>query len=75
MTISQLRAEARRMVSGREIKIIIVDYLQLIGGEARKNSTRVDEVGLISRGIKQMALELNVPVIALAQLNRSIEND
>ena len=75
ITIGQLRAETRRLVSKRGVKLVIVDYMQLVGVAARRGASRVDEVGEISRGLKKMALELDLPVIALAQLNRSIEND
>ena len=73
--INQLRAEARRLVSANGAQLIIVDYLQLVGVDRRRNGTRAEEVGEISRGLKKMALELDIPVIALAQLNRSIESD
>ena len=73
--INQLRAEARRLASASGVKLIIVDYLQLVGVNKRRNGTRAEEVGEISRGLKKMALELDLPVIALAQLNRSIENE
>ena len=73
--INQLRAEARRLVGSHGVKLIIVDYLQLVGVDRRRNGTRAEEVGEISRGLKKMALELDIPVIALAQLNRSIESD
>ena len=73
ITINQIRAEARRMVRNNGIKALFVDYLQLVG--TRGNNNRVQEVGQISRGLKSMAGELDLPVIALAQLNRQIEND
>ena len=73
--INQLRAEARRLVSANGVQLIIVDYLQLVGVDRRLNGTRSEEVGEISRGLKKMALELDIPVIALSQLNRSIESD
>ena len=74
ITIGQLRAETRRLVSKRDLNLVIFDYMQLVGGAARRGASRGDEVGEISRGLKKMALELDLPVIALAQLNRSIEN-
>lgn len=74
ITINQLRAEARRYVKNGA-KLIIVDYLQLVACNKGNRGNRVQEVGEISRGLKKMALELDVPVIALAQLNRSIEHD
>jgi len=75
ITISQLRAEARRYVKNYGAKLVIVDYLQLVAGSKGSRGNRVAEVGEISRGLKKMALELDVPVIALAQLNRAIEQD
>jgi len=75
ININQLRAEARRLVSAHGVKLIIVDYLQLVGIDGRRNGTRAEEVGEISRGLKKMALELDLPVIALAQMNRIIESD
>ena len=75
ITISQLRAEARRYVKNHGAKRGIVDYLQLVAGSKGSRGNRVQEVGEISRGLKKMALELDVPVIALAQLNRAIEQD
>ena len=75
ISINQLRAEARRLVSAHGVKLIIVDYLQLVGIDGRRNGTRAEEVGEISRGLKKMALELDLPVIALAQMNRIIESD
>ena len=74
ITINQLRAEARRFVK-KGAKLVIVDYLQLVSAGKRSSGNRVQEVGEISRGLKKMALELDVPVIALAQLNRAIEQD
>ena len=75
ITISQLRAEARRYVKNHGVKLVIVDYLQLIAGGKGTRGNRVAEVGEISRGLKKMALELDVPVLSLAQLNRAIEQD
>ena len=74
ITINGIRAQARRMVHRHDVKLIIVDYLQLVGTNHR-HGNRVVEVGQISRGLKSMAMELEVPVIACAQLNRQIEND
>ena len=74
ITINGIRAEARRMVHRDNVQLVVVDYLQLVGTNSR-GGNRVVEVGQISRGLKSMAMELDVPVIALAQLNRQIEND
>jgi replicative DNA helicase len=72
LSIMQLRAMARRMASKHDIKVVIVDYLQLMSAPGHEN--RQQEVSTISRGIKALARELNVPVIALSQLNRASEN-
>jgi len=71
LTLLQLRAKARRMVSQWDIACIVVDYLQLMS--APGSDSRQQEVSNISRGIKALARELNVPVICLSQLNRAAE--
>ncbi len=71
-TISSFRSKCRRVWAEHGLDLITVDYLQLMGGE-RNSSNRVNEIGEISRGLKKLALELNVPILALAQLNRSVE--
>jgi replicative DNA helicase len=73
ITIFQLRAKARRLVSKYQVGMIIVDYLQLMNGVAGKNGNREQEISTISRGLKQIAKELNVPIIALSQLSREVE--
>ncbi len=72
MTVLELRNKARRAAHDHDIGLIIVDYLQLIAGDDRYAGNRVQEVTEISRGLKQLARELNVPVIALAQLSRNV---
>lgn len=72
MTILELRNKARRAVHDHDIGIVIVDYLQLIQGSDRYAGNRVQEVTEISRGLKILARELEIPVIALAQLSRSV---
>ena len=72
LTISQIRADARRMKRFHGIKVIIVDYLQLLEPD-RHGEKRHEAVGRISGGLKNMAKELDVPVVALAQLNRETE--
>lgn len=76
ITVSDLRTKARREAHRRPIGLIIVDYLQLMSGGGRYNSegNRVQEISEISRGLKGIARELNVPLIALSQLSRSVEN-
>ena len=75
MTIVELRARAMRMKTKYGIKLIVVDYLQLIKGinELGRNSTRDQELGMITRTLKGIAKELDVPVIALSQLSRAVE--
>jgi replicative DNA helicase len=76
ITISDLRTKARREAHQRPLGLIIVDYLQLMSGGSRFGSegNRVQEISEISRGLKGVARELNVPVLALSQLSRSVEN-
>ncbi len=76
ITVSDLRTKARREAHNRPLGLIIVDYLQLMSGGSRFNSdaNRVQEVSEISRSLKGVARELNVPVLALSQLSRSVEN-
>ena len=72
MTIMDIRNKARRAVHDHDIGIVIVDYLQLIQGSDRYKGNRVQEVTEISRGLKILARELEIPVVALAQLSRSV---
>ena len=72
MTIMELRNKARRAMHDHDIGIVIVDYLQLISGSDRYAGNRVQEVTEISRGLKILARELEIPVIALAQLSRNV---
>ena len=72
MTIMELRNKARRAMHDHDIGIVIVDYLQLISGSDRYAGNRVQEVTEISRGLKILARELNIPVVALAQLSRNV---
>ncbi len=76
ITVSELRTKARREAHKRPLGLIIVDYLQLMSGGARFSGSdnRVQEVSEISRGLKGVARELNVPVLALSQLSRSVES-
>jgi replicative DNA helicase len=75
LSILQLRAKARRMWQQHGVKLFVVDYLQLLHSTNRKSDNRQQEIADISNGIKALAKELNVPVIVLAQLNRSMEKD
>ena len=72
LTINQIRAKARRIKSRNGLSLIVVDYLQLISGD-ECSSSRENEISVISRGLKSMAKELEVPVIVLSQLNRDSE--
>ncbi len=72
MTVMELRNKARRAMHDHQIGIVIVDYLQLISGSERYAGNRVQEVTEISRGLKILARELEIPVVALAQLSRSV---
>jgi replicative DNA helicase len=71
LTVTELRTKARRLQIDKGIKLIVVDYLQLMHGSTRDN--RVQEVSEISQGLKNLARELKVPVLALAQLSRAME--
>lgn len=74
LSIFDLRAKARRLASQYGIKVIIVDYLQLMtAGAGQKGGNREQEISTISRNLKALAKELNVPVIALSQLSRAVE--
>lgn len=70
----QLRSKARRLVKKQGIKLIIVDYLQLMTAVEKKNRNREQEVSEISRQMKLLAKELNLPIIALSQMSRDIES-
>lgn len=74
MTVLELRNKARRAAHDHDVGLIIIDYLQLISGSDRYAGQRVQEITEISRGLKQLARELDIPVIALAQLNRGVTN-
>lgn len=75
LSILELRAKSRRLVSQHGVKLIIIDYLQLMTGDTSKNAggNREQEIASISRALKGIAKELNVAVIALSQLSRAVE--
>jgi replicative DNA helicase len=74
LTIASLRARARRLKRQKAIGMVVVDYLQLLQGSGRSsNDNRVQEISEISRGLKQLAKELDLPVLALSQLSRAVE--
>ncbi len=74
ITIGEIRAKCRRLASSEKgLSLIVIDYLQLISGGKNYGTNRQQEVSDISRSLKTLAMELNVPVIALSQLSRSVE--
>jgi len=73
MTVLEMRAKARRLKAEQNLGLIIVDYLQLMRGHKNMDS-REREISEISRSLKALAKELNVPVLALSQLNRGVES-
>jgi replicative DNA helicase len=75
LNIFELRAKCRRMVSQHKVGMVIIDYLQLMsGGGENRNMNREQEISGISRALKGLAKELNIPVLALSQLNRAVES-
>jgi replicative DNA helicase len=75
LSISQLTARARRLKRQRGLDVIMVDYIQLLSGSGKRgNDNRVQEVTEITTNLKALAKELNVPVVALSQLSRQVEN-
>jgi len=73
LNIFEFRAKARRLVNKHNVGLIIIDYLQLMSGSGDRNSNREQEISNISRNLKAMAKELNIPIIALSQLSRAVE--
>ena len=73
LNIFEFRAKARRLVNKNKVGLIIIDYLQLMGGSVDRNSNREQEISSISRNLKSLAKELNIPIIALSQLSRAVE--
>lgn len=74
LSVFELRTKARRLVREHGIKILMIDYLQLMNANGMRFNSRQEEVSTISRSLKGLAKELNIPVIALSQLNRTVEN-
>lgn len=74
LSIFEFRSKARRLKKQYDIKIIIIDYLQLMTGNVETRGNREQEVASISRSLKAIAKELDIPIIALSQLNRSVES-
>ena len=74
LSIFELRTKARRLVREHGVKLIIIDYLQLMNASGASFGSRQEEVSTISRSLKGLAKELNIPIIALSQLNRGVES-
>ena len=73
MSIFELRSKARRLVKEKGVQIIMIDYLQLMNANGARFGSRQEEVSTISRSLKGLAKELNIPILALSQLNRGVE--
>ncbi len=73
LSIMEIRAKARRLQMEKGLGLIVIDYLQLMEGRGKYGDNRVQEIGEISRGLKSIARELNIPILALAQLSRAVE--
>lgn len=73
LSIAQLAARARRLKRQRGLDVLVVDYIQLLSGSSRKGDNRVQEVTEITTGLKALAKDLNVPILALSQLSRQVE--
>ena len=74
MSIFELRTKARRLVREKGVRMIMIDYLQLMNATGAKFGSRQEEVSTISRSLKGLAKELDLPILALSQLNRTVEN-
>lgn len=73
LSVFELRTKARRLVREHGVKVIMIDYLQLMNANGMRFNSRQEEVSTISRSLKGLAKELNIPILALSQLNRSVE--
>jgi replicative DNA helicase len=73
MSITEMRSKARRLSLEHGLDLLIVDYLQLMSGSSQRIENRTQEISQISRGLKALAKEINVPVLAISQLSRAIE--
>ena len=72
-TIGAIRTKARRLKRQHNLSLLVIDYLQLLSGSKKSNDNRVQEISEITQGLKAIAKELNIPVIALSQLSRAVE--
>ncbi len=73
LSIFELRAKCRRLKAQHDVQLVIIDYLQLMSGGGEKSGNREQEISNISRSMKSLAKELNIPIIALSQLSRAVE--
>ena len=74
LSVFELRTKARRLVREHGVKLIMIDYLQLMNANGMRFSSRQEEVSTISRSLKSLAKELDIPILALSQLNRGVES-
>lgn len=74
LSIFELKTKARRLVREKGVKVIMIDYLQLMNASGARFGSRQEEVSTISRSLKELAKELGLPILALSQLNRTVEN-
>ena len=73
ISVMEIRAKCRKLKLEQDIGLVVVDYLQLVSGTGKRNSSREQEIAEISRSLKILAKEINVPVVALSQLSRAVE--
>ena len=73
ISITELRSKCRKLKLEKDLRVIIIDYLQLMSGGSKKTDSRQQEISEISRSLKALARELSVPVLALSQLSRACE--
>jgi replicative DNA helicase len=73
VTVADIRAKCRKLAQEGRLDFVVIDYLQLIKADDSRSSNRQEEVAKISRGLKQMARELKIPILALSQLSRDVE--
>jgi replicative DNA helicase len=73
ISITELRSKCRKLKLEKNLGLVIIDYLQLMSGSGKKNESRQQEISDISRSLKSLAREISVPVVALSQLSRAVE--
>lgn len=74
LTVADVRTKSKQLIAEYGLDLIIIDYMQLMTGSKKNNSNRQEEISEISRGLKNLAMELNIPIVALSQLSRSLES-